>query len=756
MPSMLPILSYSVLSEDNDFSPLASPSSHGSTGTFPKSSTKKDTRSLGKAAEGGRKSESSRDGKKSGKKKKRPTKKVASRHGAVDDNKVEELVAKATARAEAVQTVKKAILDIQLFLLDGVQDMAQLQATNRLLTQSEYSDIVTERSISKQCGYPLCYNGLITEPSRKGRYRISLHEHKVYDLSETRLFCCANCLVASKTFQSSLQIDRDGFMKKEKLMSIMDYIRDPKASRPHPSNGNPKDPQNHSVPSNQSLVSGIQEREDSGISSFDDAGPFDAIDGYVPQNWPSNKIGTQTENRDQLEWGADLERMSISDGPNLSPTSKPVSLDKGKSPLILDELDVEISPAPLLKSALKKGASQKILKRNVSWEDQKRKDQRSETKDQRSSSRLKERLRVPTPISHGEPTSASEIPTSKETPIAGDSASVSSDVEKMEGSINPAIDHRSVCSFSRDNNVDIGDDPELPAEDSQTQKSERVLSAEAVAAALTQAAEAAAGGEIGSEEAVAQAGLSIVPVTEDVEVSQPGNTPDSSLEDSEEKRASDTRPSTEIDVKWPMPEAPEEDYVDFTSAKGAWHSTPPKNFKVEVSMFGTIWMALEEWISAATIAHIYGKEPQDEDEFVVANGREFRRQRHVADSTSAEISRTFSNCISRAFPDVVQALRLNVPISILEQNIGRLVRTMTFVEALPAFSIKHWSMILLLLLDGLSVQRVPSIGAQLTNNMALLRKFLDSTGTSEAEYDTFRGLLLPLGRLPTFATMSGG
>lgn len=78
---------------------------------------------------------------------------------------------------------------------------------------------------------------------------------------------------------------------------------------------------------------------------------------------------------------------------------------------------------------------------------------------------------------------------------------------------------------------------------------------------------------------------------------------------------------------------------------------------------------MEEWISAATIAHIYGKETQDEDEFVVANGREFRRQVHDADSTSTEISRTFSTCISRAFPEVVKALRLNIPISTLEQNI---------------------------------------------------------------------------------------
>lgn len=38
----------------------------------------------------------------------------------------------------------------------------------------------------------------------------------------------------------------------------------------------------------------------------------------------------------------------------------------------------------------------------------------------------------------------------------------------------------------------------------------------------------------------------------------------------------------------------------------------------------------------------------------------------------------------------------------------------------------------------------------------LFEQVLDSTGTSEAEYDVFRDVVLPLGRSPTFATRSGG
>lgn len=411
---------------DKDGLVLASPPSNGSPASSPKSPRKKESRSASKGAEGRKKTEStSRDAKKSGKKKRRPSKKVSSRNGALDEGKVEELVAKATAHAQAVQAVKRAIFEIQMFLLDGVHEKARLQATSPLLTQSEYSDVVTERSISKQCGYPLCHNGLITDSSRKGRYRISLHEHKVYDLSETRLFCCANCLVASKIFQSSLQIERDEFIAKEKLMRIMDYVRDPKESKLHNGIANSKDHQNQTVPSNESLVSSIQEREGSGISSFDDSGPFDAIEGYVPQNsimqLPSNQISQQSENalRDRLERKADLEETMLI----VSPTA-----DKGKSPLTLDELDeldVDFSHVPRLKSALKKGATEKTYKRSVSWEDQKKKAQKSERKEQRARLKEESQAHSPTISPPPSPSTTSDSPTSQETPVATD------------GSINP-------------------------------------------------------------------------------------------------------------------------------------------------------------------------------------------------------------------------------------------------------------------------------------------------------------------------------
>jgi hypothetical protein len=89
-------------------------------------------------------------------------------------------------------------------------------------------------------------------------------------------------------------------------------------------------------------------------------------------------------------------------------------------------------------------------------------------------------------------------------------------------------------------------------------------------------------------------------------------------------------------------------------------------------MFGTMFMALEGWISAAAVAHIYGKEPQDEVEYLSVNGREYSMQAFIGDGVSAAILRTFSLCVSRALPEVVRALRISVPLSTLELSLVKL------------------------------------------------------------------------------------
>lgn len=80
-------------------------------------------------------------------------------------------------------------------------------------------------------------------------------------------------------------------------------------------------------------------------------------------------------------------------------------------------------------------------------------------------------------------------------------------------------------------------------------------------------------------------------------------------------------------------------------------------------------MALDGWISAASIAHVYGRGLNEEDDYVCVNGKEYLRQAIIPNGVSAEIERTLAGCISRALPALVETLRFPVPVSTLELSL---------------------------------------------------------------------------------------
>lgn len=133
-------------------------------------------------------------------------------------------LAKARKFKRAMKAMKSAVLEVQLILYEGVNTDEQLHAAGRVLTQSEYNDVVEERYIAKMCGYARCSNALPTE-TRKGRYRISLSAKKVYDLEESRHFCSPSCLIASKDFGNKLPLQRDLVQSTERLMEILGLVR---------------------------------------------------------------------------------------------------------------------------------------------------------------------------------------------------------------------------------------------------------------------------------------------------------------------------------------------------------------------------------------------------------------------------------------------------------------------------------------------------------------------------------------------------
>lgn len=279
----------------------------------------------------------------------------------------------------------------------------------------------------------------------------------------------------------------------------------------------------------------------------------------------------------------------------------------------------------------------------------------------------------------------------------------------------------------------------------------RVESATAMAAALADVARAVEGGQLDASRAADAAGIAIRPP--DGATWRPpggagGRSPANNVEGHSASPVGDAaggdgdvaeQPSGRL----PPEEKDESDDMLEEREGSTWLDAPPRGFKREVSLFGETWMALEEWVSADTVAFLSGAR--------AANGgggggqMEYRRRAVAPNGKSAQITRTFSECVARALPDVAQSLHLSVALSTLQQAMGKLVRTFSFESALPPFGMPRWRLLALLLLDALSAHQLPAVSEQLRGRGHVLSQVVASLGVSMDEYKVFRDLLLPAG-----------
>ncbi|KAF8933389.1 RNA polymerase II associated protein 2 [Haplosporangium gracile] len=95
------------------------------------------------------------------------------------------------------------VLQWQEVLLDPVTEETLGEAANRI-KQSHYREIIEERNTAKLCGYPLCAR---SPRDIKGKFRISLQERKVFDISVLKQYCSSTCLTASRWLEGQLTED---------------------------------------------------------------------------------------------------------------------------------------------------------------------------------------------------------------------------------------------------------------------------------------------------------------------------------------------------------------------------------------------------------------------------------------------------------------------------------------------------------------------------------------------------------------------
>lgn len=672
-------------------------------------------------------------------------------------------------------SVKDAVYKIQTTLLDGVKTEAQLHAAANLLSKSDYEDVVTERNIINLCGYPLCSNKLPEseeeqqQRKRKGRYRISLKDHKVYDLQETWLYCSTPCLIHSRTFSDCLlPTDRNADATLEsnsdRILHILEAVGSlsldeahtgnvPETPKivPEPPKIVPERPQENNVleefkegkkneNNNNSeekfsskLLIHEQENDSSEKSeaAFDSAsaGPSDAIEGYVPRGEQrrlnikppadesiskSNKKKGPKKSKNTLKRGvpkneSDFHSTIIIGEPHADVASHGTTSSIGireaslnqkdkKSEGKLDLQNENKSEVLKLRSALKtRGVKQ--LNRSVTWADEKKLEQSDHIEDPEK--------RI---LDNSNKSSILALPS----------------LESMSQSVTFSKDAESLESFRAEFNE-------------ENVKASRLEAAEAFANALTEAANAVASGEVDANEAAFRAGICIVPGTDDQD-------PQKTQIDVE--KLGSTQP-----VWTNLPSTADEEAYN---AQECWFDDPPDGFSLELSPFATTWIALDQWITRSSVAHLYGRDDSDADDFSTVNGRGYPHKIVSGGGLSTEIERTVGSCISRALPGVVQSLRLPTPISSLEQALGRFLNTMTFIDAIPPFRTNQWRVIVILFLDALSVHRIPSLGSQIMNKRSLILKVLEAAEMTYEEYKIMEDLLIPLGRCPRFSSQSGG
>ncbi|KAK4270621.1 hypothetical protein QN277_019404 [Acacia crassicarpa] len=728
-------------------------------------------------------------------------------------------------------SVKDAVFKLQLFLLEGIQNEDQLFAAGSLMSRSDYEDVVTERYITNICGYPVCSNPLPSESDRprKGRYRISLKEHKVYDLHETYKYCSSTCVINSKSFAGSLQDKRCSVLDTKKLNEIlrlfgnMDVCPDKKVGKPE-----------------ELGLSGLTIQEKTETSTGDVPleqwiGPSNAIEGYVPKQRDRDSKGSSRMN---IRKGSKASHGKLSSGKNLifnemDFTSTIITQDEynvSKLPFDQKETNSDFKIKTLEMNCqnlenqlenLKSSShslninSERNLEQPIGVSDKLVRD--GDHKIQELSSSFKSDLNISMsgvekepnakeingsseimpissveqlgksgvknydPVSEGQceveqnesrekllrqnegnskvathgNTSASNLNAAnaeeklveKETRLSKSklkSSLKTSGEKKLSRSVTWAdkktdsSGSKSLCEFEEYRDIKESSVGSTHVDDDET-----ILchaSAEACAIALSQASEAVASGGSDATEAVSDAGVIISPSPQN-----PGEEQTVEKVDAIEKDS--------VSLKWPRkPGISDNDLFDL---EDSWYDPPPEGFSLTLSPFAMMWNALFSWTTSSSLAFIYGRDESFHEEYQTVNGREYPCKVVLADGRSSEIKQALSSCLARALPGLVADLRLPTPISTLEKGMERLLDTMSFKDALPAFRMRQWQVIGLLFIEALSVCKIPALIPYITDRRIFLPKVLDGSQIGTEEYEYLKDLIMPLGRAPHFSAQSG-
>ncbi|KAI8512398.1 RNA polymerase II associated protein 2 [Branchiostoma belcheri] len=104
-------------------------------------------------------------------------------------------------------------------LLDNPVDMDFFVNCAQYIEPSHYTDVMVERAIIGQCGYPVCNNKL-PKDKPKQQYHIDTKHNKVYDITERKNFCSNWCYKASQYYKNQLFTSPVWAREKERPVAV--------------------------------------------------------------------------------------------------------------------------------------------------------------------------------------------------------------------------------------------------------------------------------------------------------------------------------------------------------------------------------------------------------------------------------------------------------------------------------------------------------------------------------------------------------
>ncbi|XP_071937101.1 putative RNA polymerase II subunit B1 CTD phosphatase RPAP2 homolog isoform X3 [Coffea arabica] len=662
-----------------------------------------------------------------------------------------------------VIAVKDAVHRLQLSLLEGIQDENKLFAAGSVMSQSDYQDVVTERSITNLCGYPLCGNSLPLERPRKGRYRISLKEHKVYDLHETYMYCSTNCVVNSRAFVASLQEERSSTLNPVKLNEILRLFEGLSLEESSGGFGKNSDLELSKLR--------IQEMTDTGsgeVSLEEWIGPSNAIEGYVPLKDSCSNI-QQARN---LEKGCKSEHAHIQQIKDNFFND----VDFTSTLIIQDEYSMSKSPDPARSISGHKTDKQKGKMKHKDMKDD-------------ESTELEGRV-----VSEGNKIEKKNLDKAPRKPAIKDNLGDSL------GDLSNDIDEKLVISdsFSGPGRNDLNKNMSEAASEFQAEK------ASSSTANMLKPSLKSTKGKRGTrsvtwadEKVDGNGSKSLCDLSNDIDeklvisdsFSGPGgndlnkNTSEAASEFQAEKASSSTanmlKPSLKStkgkggtrSVTWA------DEKVDGNGSKSLCEFRELEDTKNIFSQPGSAVMEVNEDPYRFASAEVCARALSEAAEAVVSgdadtsdavaeagiivlpphpevHGTEAQVEVDMPDSETNVLKWPMKSGLSNSDLLDPNDSWYDTPPEGFSLN-DHLLDTMSFMDPLPPFRMKQWQLLVLLLLDALSVYRIPALTPYMTGRRILLPKVLQGAQISAEEYEIMKDLIIPLGRVPQFAMQCG-